>query len=145
MSGVVALVDLQLPAVAAALYEADKDVLRLRRGAQVDFGREDAEYRPRPGVAALGVGYHLALVYDRAVEAALERELFGRGGEVRVALADVLLLAGGEAAIDAGVEQRLLRLEGQEPERGEVDARARAHEPLEGVVGLAVFVRRCGG
>ena len=129
--------ELYLPAVAAALYEAYQYALGLGRGAEVHLRGEDAEDGPRPGVAALRVAYHLALVYDGDVPAAVHRQLLRRGGEMRVAPADVLLLARAQRTVDAAVQQRLLRLEREQAQRGEVHAAFGAYEPPEAGVGLA--------
>ena len=101
------------------------------------LGREHAEDGARPGVAALRVGYHLALVDDRHVVAPLQRELFRRRGHVRVVLAYVLLLARGQRAVHAVVEQRLLRLQRQQAQRRQIYAGSGADEALEAGVGLA--------
>ena len=96
--------DLQLPGVAAALDDADEEVLGLRGGAQVDFRCLNTQNGPGPGIAPLAVGDHLALVDDRHVVDLLQVQLFGGGGHVGVLLPAVLLLAGGEGAVHPGFQ-----------------------------------------
>ena len=83
------------------------------------------------------VGNHLALVDDGHVIPGFQIQLFGCGGDVGVLLPAVLLLAGGEAAIHACVQQCLLGLQGQQTQGGQVAARPGLLEPLDARVGLA--------
>ena len=114
---------LDLVAVPAAVDDAPEQMLGLRGGAEMDLRGLHAQNGPRPGVAPVGVGDHLALVDDGHVIAGFQIQLFGRGGDVGVLLPAVLLLAGGEAAIHACVQQCLLGLQGEQAQGGQVDAR----------------------
>ena len=110
--------NLNLVAVAAALDQTNQQILRFGCGAQMDLRRQYAQNGAGPGVTPLPVRDHLTLVDDRCLKTALQIQLFRRGGHVGILLPAVFLLAGGKAAIHAGVEQRLLSLQGQKPERG---------------------------
>ena len=129
--------DLHLRAVPAAFNQTQKQVLGLRSGAEVDLRGQNAQDGPGPGVAPLRVGDHLALVNHRHVIAPPQLQLFRRGGYVGVLLPQVLLLAGGEAAVHPGVQKRLLGLQGQKAQRRQVHPRLRPHQPLKAGVGLS--------
>ena len=126
-----------LHTVPTALNEADEQLLGLRGGAQVHLGGEHPQNRPGPGVPPLGVGDHLALVDHRRLIAALEIQLFCRGGQVGVPLTEVLLLASGQRAVHPRVQQGLLGLQGQKAQGGQIDSGFRPDQPLEPSVGLA--------
>ena len=129
--------NLNLIAVAAAFDEADEKIFGLRRGAEVHLRRQHAENRPGPRVTPLPVCDHLAFVDNGRVIARPEVQLLCRGGDMGIPFAPVLLLAGGQAAINARVQQRLLRFQRQQAERREIHAGRHAFEPLEARIGLS--------
>ena len=102
----------------------------------MDLGGKDSQDRPGPRVAPLRILYHLALVYHRDVVAGLEIQLFRRRRDVGVPLPHVLLLSGGEAAVDPAVEKCLLGLHRKEPEGREIYPRLRPFQPFEALKGL---------
>ena len=91
-------------AVAAAFDKAQEDIFRLRRGAEMNFRCLHAQNGACPRVAALAVGYHLALVNHRDFVTLFQVQLFGGGGNVGVVVPVVLLLPGGQAAVKPGVK-----------------------------------------
>ena len=105
------------PGVAGALDDPDEKLSRLRSGAQMHLRGQNAQYRPRPGKTAFPVGDHLALVDDGHIVTRADVQLLGRGGDMGVALAHVLLLAGGQRALHAHIQKRLLRLQRQQAQR----------------------------
>ena len=64
-------------------------------------------------------------------------QLFCRGGHVGVALLPVFLLAGGQRAGNAGIQQQLLCLQRQQPQRRQIYAGARGLQRLKAGIGLA--------
>ena len=111
--------------------------LRLRRGAEMHFLGKHAQNGPRPRIAPLPVADHLALVDDCHVEMPLHIQLFRRSRHMGIPVPHILLLAGGEAAIHAVIQQRLLRLQRQQTKGRKVYASVRPNEPLKARIGLA--------
>ena len=135
--GGLALVEDDLIGIPAAFDQPQQQVLGLRGGAQVDLRGQDPQDGPGPSVTPLAVGDHLALVDDRHVVGGFQLQFFRCGGHMGVLLPAVLLLAGGQAAVDPCVQQNLLGLQGQQAQGGQIHAGGGLLEPLKASVGLA--------
>ena len=135
--GGLALVEDDLIGIPAAFNQTQQQVLGLRGGAQVDLRGQDPQDGPGPSVTPLAVGDHLALVDDRHVVGGFQLQFFRCGGHMGVLLPAVLLLAGGQAAVDPRVQQNLLGLQGQQAQGGQIHAGGGLLEPLKAGVGLA--------
>lgn len=131
------MVDLHLITVSAAGDDAQEKVLGLRGGAEVDLRRQDPQNGPGPGIAPLPVGDHLTLVDHSHLVGLFQVQLFCGGGHVGVSRPAVLLLTGGEAAVDAGIQQNLLGFQGQQAQRGQIHPGAGLLKALKPGVGFA--------
>ena len=126
-----------LPGVAAFLDQRGNQCLGLRRHADVDGLRRDAEHGLGPGPAAVPVGDHLALVDDGDVVEPLFRHHFDRRGHVHRAGDQPFLLAGDHAARDAVAVHALGLLHRQQAQRREVDPGFGLFTVGDRLVGLA--------